>query len=590
MPIRQPIISLLGHIDHGKTSLLDKIRGTAITKKEAGGITQHIGATEVPINTIEKISESLIKKMNIKITIPGLLFIDTPGHSAFSSIRERGGSISDLAILVVDINEGFKDQTKEAIEILKQFKVPFVVAANKIDLISGWVDQKTNSFLKSIKNQREDVREKMDEKLYNLVYQLSEFGFDSERFDRVEDYLKRIAIIPTSAFTGEGISELLIVLLGLAQKYLEKNLKIEVNGPGKGSIIEVKEEKGMGRTLDVILYDGILKIGDQICIATPKGPVVTKVRALLKPSPLRELREKGKFLRINSVSAAAGIKVSAPNLDPCVAGMPLVVANTKEDVEKAKKEFSEYIGKVIFSSEGEGIVIRADSVGSIEAIIGLLKEKKIGIKKADIGNVSREDIILAKNNDDELNRVILEFNVNSPKEISNLAIDENIKIFSSSVIYNLIEDFENWRKGMEEEKKMNLFVSLVLPAKIRIIPGYIFRQSKPAIFGVEVLLGEIKNGYPLMREDGKIIGRIKEIQSEGSNEGTASKGQMVAISIPDVTIGRQIKEGMKLWTAISKESYKKLKELNNLLSEDQKQALNEIVEIKAKKDPIWKIL
>lgn len=590
MPIRQPIISLLGHIDHGKTSLLDKIRGTAIAKKEAGGITQHIGATEVPVGTIKEICKSLIEKLKIKVTIPGLLFIDTPGHSAFSSIRERGGSISDLAVLVVDVNEGFKDQTKEAVEILKQFKVPFVVAANKIDLVSGWIDQKTNSFLESIKNQREDVRQKLDEKLYNLVYQLSEFGFDSERFDRVEDYLKRIAIVPTSAVTGEGIAELLVVLLGLAQRYLEKNLKIEVNGPGKGSIIEVKEEKGMGRTLDVILYDGILKVGDQICIATPRGPIVTKVRALLKPYPLKELREKGKFLRINSVSAAAGIKISAPNLDSCIAGMPIVVANTQEELEDAKKKFEEYVGKFIFSSEGEGIIVRADSIGSIEAIIGLLKEKGIKVKKADVGSISREDIIQVKSNKNELDRVILSFNVNYSKEINSLAADENVKIFSSSVIYNLLEEFENWKKGMEEEKKMRMLSSLVLPAKIKVLRGYVFRQSKPAIFGVEVLLGEIKNGYPLMRENGKVVGRIKEIQSEGENEGIAKKGQMVAISMPDVTIGRQVKEGMELWTSMSKESYKKLKELRSLLTEDQKKALDEIVEIKAKKDPVWKIL
>ncbi len=589
MPIRQPIISVLGHIDHGKTSLLDKIRGTAIAKKEAGMITQHIGATEVPIDVIRKISGSLIEKLKVKITIPGLLFIDTPGHAAFSSLRERGGSISDLAVLVVDIREGFKDQTKEAIQILKEFKVPFVVAANKIDLIDGWINQNTNSFIESISKQREDVKQKLDDKIYDLVYQLSNFGFDSERFDRVDDYTKRIAIIPTSAITGEGLSELLMVLVGLSQRYLENSLKIEVNGPGKGSIIEVKEVVGLGRTLDVILYDGIIKVGDQIVIATPRSSIVTRVRALLRPSPLRELREKGKFQRVDQVSAAAGIKIAAPNLDECVSGMPLVVANSQEEVNKAMEDFKKYIGKIIFSSDRNGVIIKADSLGSLEAIIGILKSKNIQIRKADVGDVSKGDVMIAKNNED-LQRVILAFNVKVPKEVEILARDENVLIFSSNVIYNLIENYENWLNQEIENQRIKKLSSVVLPAKIKVLRGYVFRQSKPAVFGVEVLLGEIRNGYQLMREDGKIVGRIKEIQSEGENVGIAKRGQAIAISVPEVTIGRQIKEGMELWTSISKEDYKKLKELKDLLSDDQIQALKEIVEIKSKRDPMWRFI
>ncbi len=586
MKIRQPIITVLGHIDHGKTSILDKIRGTAIAEKEAGRITQHIGATEIPIEVIKKVCGELMSNLSIKVKIPGLLFIDTPGHAAFSSLRERGGSISDLAVLVVDVNEGFKDQTMESLQILKQFKVPFVVAANKIDLVDGWVPQNSYSFRNSISKQREDVVNLLDQKIYNIVYELSKFGFDSERFDRVDDYTKRIAIVPVSAKTGEGIAELLMILVGLAQRYLENNLKIEVNGPGRGSIIEVKEEPGLGKTLDTILYDGIIRVGDQIVVATPHEVVVTKVRALLKPAPLRELREKSKFQRVNEVHAAAGIKIAAPNLDNCISGMPLAVANTKEEVEEVKKEFKEYIGSIIFSNDKNGVIVKADSLGSLEAIVGILKSKGIPVRKADVGDVSRSDIVLASNNED-LFKVVLAFNVKVPKEIQMLARDKGVTLFSSNVIYTLLENYDAWREEQIEMEKMKKLSSVTLPGKIRILPGYVFRQSKPAVVGVEVLGGEIRNGYKLMREDGKVIGKIKEIQSEGENAGRAVKNQAVAISIPEATVGRQIKEGMVLYTNITQEEFKKLKELKDLLSNEQIEILREIVEIKRRGNPVW---
>ncbi len=586
--IRQPIIAVLGHIDHGKTSILDKIRGTAIAEKEAGRITQHIGATEIPMDVIKKVCGELMKNLPIEVKLPGLLFIDTPGHAAFSSLRERGGSISDLAILVVDINEGFKDQTMEALQILKQFKVPFVVAANKIDLIDGWVPQNSYSFSKSIAKQREDVVNLLDQKIYDLVYELSKFGFDSERFDRVNDYTKRIAIIPVSAKTGEGIAELLMILVGLAQKYLEENLRIEVNGPGRGSIIEVKEVTGLGKTLDVILYDGIIRVGDQIVIATPEGVVITKVRALLKPAPLKELREKSKFQRVNEVHAAAGIKIAAPNLDNCIAGMPIAVANSTSEVEEVKKEFEKYIGGIIFSNDVNGVVVKADSLGSLEAIIGILKSKGIPVRKADVGDVNRNDVIIASNSD-ELSKVVLAFNVKVPKDIQILARDKGVTLFSSNVIYTLLENYDSWREEQIEMERMKKLSSVTLPGKIRILPGYVFRQSKPAVVGVEVLGGEIRNGYYLMREDGKVIGKIKEIQAEGENTGKAVKNQAVAISIPEATVGRQIKEDMILYTNITQEEFRKLKELKDLLSNDQIEILKEIAEIKRKQNPLWGI-
>jgi len=283
MSIRASVICLLGHVDSGKTSILDKIRGTAVAKKEAGGITQMIGSSYLPNETIKGICAPSIKSYKIEIKMPGLLFIDTPGHESFTNLRERGGSIADIAILVVDVMKGFQPQTEESIRILKGFKTPFMVAVNKVDLIRGWKEGKTFSFSDSFSSQQDYVKEELDEKLYSIIGRLSSFGIDSERFDRVEDFTKQVVIVPLSAKTGEGISELLLFLSGLSQRFLEKQLNTEAEGPGKGSILEVKEERGLGKTVDVILYDGIIRKNDTVVFGTSEGSAETKVRAILKP-------------------------------------------------------------------------------------------------------------------------------------------------------------------------------------------------------------------------------------------------------------------------------------------------------------------
>jgi translation initiation factor 5B len=239
--IRSPIICILGHVDHGKTTLLDSIRGTTVAKKEAGGITQMIGASYVPRGEIDELSKDLASKMKADLKIPGLLFIDTPGHEAFTNLRDRGGSLADLAILVVDVLQGFQPQTVESIKILKQYKTPFIIAANKIDALGGWKSHKTNSFMQSLSQQPEHIQARLDEKMYALMGKISEYGFDSERFDHVRDFTKQIAIVPISAKTKEGLSELLVLIGGLSQRFLGDRLEIDEKGRGKGSIIEVKD-------------------------------------------------------------------------------------------------------------------------------------------------------------------------------------------------------------------------------------------------------------------------------------------------------------------------------------------------------------
>jgi len=587
MNLRQPIITFMGHIDHGKTSLQDHIRQTSTSQTEAGKITQHIGCSNITLKTIKNICGKLLDTLKLKLTIPGLLFIDSPGHAAFTSLRKRGGNLADIAILVIDINEGLMTQTLECIDILKQYKTPFIIALNKIDLVSGW--QSKNEFLiQNIQSQSESIQKFLDTKLYELVGKLSELSINAERFDRIEDYTKQIAIVPTSAKTGEGLPELLMVLTGLAQKFMEQSLNINIEGKAKGTVLEVKEDKGIGKTLDVIIFDGTLKKNDIIVIGTLSQPIVTKVKSLLEPLPLKDIRDKKtKFNSVDKVSAAIGVKISAPEIDEVASGMPLRSCN-KNEVEKVKKEIQKEIREVIIETDKQGLVIKADSLGSLEALIKLLKEKDIQVKKASIGNISKKDISDASINyeKDPLNSVILGFNVLVMPDVK---VPKNVKAFTNDIIYKLIEDFEKYK---EEEKKRlegKEIEFLVRPFKIQILKGYTFRQNNPAVVGVDVLEGKIKVNTPIMKNDGNRLTVIKSIQKDQKTVNEAEKNQQVAISLPKVTVGRQIKEGDILYSAIPEEDFRKLREFKKDLSQEEITILKEILEIMRKKNPVWGI-
>ena len=556
--IRQPIVVTVGHSDHGKTTLLDCIRGTAVTSMEPGLLTQHVGASYIPIETIKETCGNLLDRFKIDMKIPGLLFIDTPGHAAFTSIRKRGSSIADLAILVIDITEGIQEQTDESIKILKEFKTPFLIAATKIDKIEGWIQHKKTCFLDSFNEQPEWVKQKLDEKLYRLVGQLSERGFDSERFDRVTDYKKTVTIVPVSGISKEGIPELLVMLAGLAQSFLKEQLEVS-EGIGRGSVLEVKELRGLGTTIDVILYDGEIRRGDWIIVGG-KEPIVTRVKALLKPRPLKEIRVEKQFDNIDYVSAASGVKISAPDLEKVIAGSPIVFVSDEEKVEEIKKELKAITEQIEFEKEGEGLILKADNLGSLEALIGIFKDK-VPIKKAEIGNVLRKDVIEVETVNDRLKRVIIAFNVDIDDLAAKEARDKSLTILQNKVIYQLVEGYDKFIEEEKERIRLEKLETITMPAKIRILPGHTFHVSKPAIVGVEILAGSIKSGYKL-KKNGTEIGEIKAIQSEGAAVAKASVGEKVAISIEGPTVGRQIEEGDELTTVINQDDLKVLKELN----------------------------
>jgi translation initiation factor 5B len=583
---------MLGHVDTGKTSLLDKIRGTAVQLREAGGLTQQIGASFFPLDTLVAITQQLVKNFKVNVKVPGLLVVDTPGHEAFANLRSRGGSVADIAILVVDIMHGFENQTFESINILKSRKVPFIVAANKIDRIEGWRSTDNAPFMDTYQNQHDWVRQDLDERLYNMMGTLSREGFSSDRFDRVRDFTRSVAIVPVSAKTGEGLGELLAVLIGLTQQFMEKKLQV-TEGPAMGTVLEVKEEVGLGKTLNVIIYDGVLSSEDTIVIGGKEGPISTKIRAILVPQPLDEIRDpRKKFNSIDEAHAAAGIKIAAPDIDEAIPGSPLIAVGGEMSEERAISEVASEMQRLRVLTDHTGIVLKTDTLGSLEAIVESLKQKGVPIRLADIGDVSRRDVMeaLSVKHEEPLYGAVLAFNVKILPDAEQEAQDNKIPTFWNDIIYNLMDEYIRWMEAEREAKARKDFDPLVKPGKIDIMEGYVFRRAKPAIFGARVLAGQITPNVNMINAQGERLGRISQIQDKGQAISRADAGVEVAVAMPQPIVGRHIKERDVLYVDIPERDAKLLRtKFADRLADSELQALMELVELKRKADILWAV-
>jgi translation initiation factor 5B len=591
MPIRQPIVCVLGHVDTGKTLLLDKIRKTSVQAREAGGITQHIGASFFPVETLKQLIGPLLSMLKGEIEIPGLLIVDTPGHEAFTNLRRRGGSVADIAILVIDILKGFEAQTYECLEILKARKTPFIVAVNKIDRIPGWKTQASTSFLKTYAAQNTFVKESLDNKLYEIMGTFSRLGFRTDRFDHIKSFTSTIALVPTSAKSGEGIAELLMVLVGLAQQYLKRSLQT-TEGAAKGSVLEVKEEAGLGLTLNVIVYDGTLGRDDLIVVGGRERPIVTHIRAILVPKALDEIRDpRDRFSSVDCVFAAAGVKVVASGLEGALAGAPLYGVPVGEEAGR-------YVGLVVDELEGiriatdvKGVVLKADTLGSLEAAAEILRENGVPVRIADVGDVSKRDVVEASvvRAREPLFGVVLAFGVKVLPDAEEEAASAGVEIFREPIIYNLIDNYLGWLKSKREAKVEQELERLVKPGKVLVLEGFVFRRAKPAIFGVEVLGGRLKPRYGLVRgEDGADLGEVQQIQDKGKAVSEAGQGMQVAVSMDKPVVGRHVFERDILYVKVPEPDARVLLEKHlDKLSVEEQEVLKEYTEMMRKKTPFW---
>ncbi len=620
---RQPIVSVLGHVDHGKTSLLDMVRSigsqrqASVMDREAGGITQHIGATEVPADVLNDTCSAMLGGKNFKS--PGLLFIDTPGHHSFASLRNRGGSVADIAVLVVDIMEGLQPQTIESLNILKETRTPFVIAANKVDRLHGWRCEQGRSFVESIRNQRDDVKALFEDRYWKLLGKFSEHGFNLERYDQIRDFRQNVALVPMSAKEGEGLQDLLAVTVGLAERFLEDRLT-DTLGAAQGTVLEMRDEVGMGKTVDVILYRGQLKVGDTIMLAGQDGPFTTHIKGLKRPQGMAEMRDAGKrWVNFDSVEAACGVKIVAPNLESTIAGTTLHLANTEEEAVVAQEAIREEWRKIfnampvmcsscnaIFTrsafvehtSKGEcrgaeedrtGVVIKADTVGGLEALAFELHQRNIPVRQATVGPVNKKDLLLASTANDPLQRVILGFSTKAnTSDVAQQLDDEEatVKFISGPIIYHIMDEFEAWqeatRTALEEEQRE----ALVYPGRVLFLKDHTFRAKGPAIVGMRVLGGRVHVGQRLMKLDGTPVGQIKSLRTRSSEDvKEAMQGEEVAVAVQGPTVGRHIEELDEFYVDVPERHVKRLRSVD--LSPIEEEILNEIVALHRKENHFW---
>ena len=582
-PLRQPIVAVLGHVDHGKTSLLDYVRGTTVVKREAGAITQHIGATEVPFETVSKICGPLLKEGST--TLPGLLFIDTPGHHSFTTLRSRGGALADLAVLVVDITEGFKPQTIESINILKQQQTPFILTLNKIDKLPSWRSRQ-GSFLANSANQSSIAKQNFQTRMYEIIGELGTHGFDSAIFSEIQDFQKTIALIPTSVKeTGEGVPELFMILMGLAQRYLRNRLLLG-EGSSEGTVLEIKEEKGLGKTMGVIIYNGILQSSDTLIIGAEPEPIVTRVRTLLRPKPLDEIRDpRQQFDSVKTVGAAAGLKVVSPDIEGVVAGAPFYSASSEEEIDEALDRLADSMQSNV-SCTDEGVVIRADAIGSLEALAYELSAANIPIVKASVGDVSKRDVVTADPSDEEY-RAILAFNVKVHPDAKNELFEAGVKLFESDIVYRLLEDYEEWKAQIKEKQAQHLREDFAHPGKFEILEDHTFRTRDPAVVGVRVLGGRIALNQGVLRDDNQVVGRIQSLRSGDQTLKEALQGDEVAVAITNVTVGRQISEADVLYIEMDERAILKVRDAGVKLNPIEEDIITEMQRFKKKDQPFW---
>ena len=392
--LRCPIICILGHVDTGKTKILDNIRRTNVQDGEAGGITQQIGATFIPDSAIVERTEP-VNKGNLDLNVPGLLVIDTPGHESFTNLRSRGSSLCDLAILVVDIMHGLEPQTLESLNMLRMRKTPFIIALNKIDRMFDWETKKDAATRDTLAAQKSHARLEFEDRAKKVMLEFANEGLNAAIYWDNPDPRKFINVVPTSAITGEGIPDLIHTLVDLTQTRM--NERLQFFDAVQCTVLEVKMIEGLGTTMDVILINGTLREGQTIVVAGIQGPIVTTIRALLTPQPLRESRVKANYIHHKEIEAAMGVKIVAQGLEQAIAGTALMVQEPEDDLDELKEEAVSDMKNVMarIDKSGEGVYVQASTLGSLEALLEFLRSDAVKIPVAGIaiGPVNKRDVM-----------------------------------------------------------------------------------------------------------------------------------------------------------------------------------------------------
>nr|CAH7725665.1 unnamed protein product [Callosobruchus chinensis] len=562
--LRAAIVCVLGHVDTGKTKILDKLRRTNVQDGEAGGITQQIGATNVPIDAIKEQTKIVKGMAEMEMKIPGLLIIDTPGHESFSNLRNRGSSLCDIAILVVDIMHGLEPQTIESINLLKNKKTPFVVALNKIDRLYDWQTMNRKDVRDIIKAQAANTQLEFDQRTKEVIVQFAEQGLNAALFYENPDVRSYVSLVPTSAITGEGMGNLLALIVDFCQTKLTKRLMY--SDELQATVLEVKAIPGLGTTIDVILVNGTLREGDTMLCAGTDGPIVTQIRSLLMPQPLRELRVKNAYIEYREIKAAQGVKIAAKELEKAIAGLNLYVAHKSDEVEVLKEEVSKELKSALSNIRlaERGVYVQASTLGSLEALLEFLRTSKIPYSGIRIGPVVKKDVMKASImlEHEPQYATILAFDVKVEKDAQELADSLGVKIFQADIIYHLFDRFMAYREELRQRKREEFKHIAVFPCKLRVLPQFVFNSRDPIVMGVMVEAGIVKEGTPICVPSKEFVdlGIVTSIENNHKPVESARKGMEVCIKIESIPgespkmFGRHFDEKDMLISKISRQS------------------------------------
>ncbi|CAD7974055.1 unnamed protein product [Amoebophrya sp. A25] len=568
--LRSPIVCIMGHVDTGKTKLLDKIRRTNVQDGEAGGITQQIGATFFPEQSL---NEQLVKvDKDQELELPGLLIIDTPGHESFNNLRKRGSSLADLAILVVDIMHGLEPQTLESLEMLKQRRCNFVIALNKVDRLFEWDSKEYVAFKSSFEKQPENTKSEFRDRFQHVQTQLAEKGLNTYLYWENPNIKQNVSVIPTSAITGEGVPDLLYMIIKMSQDAMRR--KLEIKRELECTILEVKTLEGLGTTIDVVLVNGELNKGDTIVVPGLNGPIVTQVRALLTPQPLREMRVKGEYINHKKIDTSMGIKICATGLESALAGGSLRVCNDPEELDDVREQLEDEFDEAVnaFEKSDVGVYVQASTLGSLEALLAFLKSVDIPVFQANIGVVHKKDVkkaAIMRDKGKPEYAVILAFDVKVDEDARKEAARSTtgVTIFTADIIYHLFDQFTKYIDGVKEMKKKEVSDEAVFPCVLKIVPQYVFNKKNPIVVGVDVVEGLVKVGTPLCVPDqGNLeIGRIVGVERDNKSVDSAKKGESVCVKIQPnqlqshIVLGRHFSVTQALYSKITRQSIDTLK-------------------------------
>lgn len=569
--LRTPICSVLGHVDVGKTLFLDKLRNTRVQNNESGGITQQIGATYFSIETLNKLSQT-----NKKLDIPGLLFIDTPGHDCFSSLRIRGVEICDIAIVLVDIIKGVEKQTMHCIELLKQHKIPFIIVLNKLDRLVNWKKTTNNisSLKKSFKNQNKTTLKYIEEYANKIICQVAVLEINAALYYKNKDHKSYVSMIPVSSLTGEGISDLLMLIATLTNKFMKKKLVFHQD-KARGYVMEITKNNQLGNVINVILTDGILNKNDRIIFCGNNGCLETDVKNIFLPTEKEELRDKAKFTSVNKVVASKGLMLKVTNGDKIMVGTEFFRLGSGETKEDYNEQIQSQISKKNLILEQKkydsiGVYIHSPSSGVLEALWNLMKDKEYKIAKMNVGPLTKQTIINAGIINGNISKkypksdklyysryaVILVYDCNATGEdndfygidskLIQFAKESNVKIIMHNTVYRLINLYEKYI--IKLSKQLQDMYPLVIPkCEMNIIPKYVFCKTNPFLFGVKICKNTLCVGMLIeasLDNSSIVLGKVIGIEKNNKPVLTVNINDEVCIKIEKISIDQKYEYGI----------------------------------------------